>query len=55
MVEEHSWEDVAEGQKGAGKFRCKAVSGTWKDDLTPRQARIVEDALTSLLREFYPS
>ena len=55
VVEKHSWENVPEEKKGKGKFHRKAASGTWKEDLTPRQARIVEESLAPLIEEFYPS
>jgi hypothetical protein len=53
-VEEHSWENIPEEEKGEGKFRRKAAPGGWKDDLTPEQARIVEDTTRPLLEQFYP-
>lgn len=54
-VEKHSLENVPEGRKGRGKFVRKAASGTWNEDLTPRQLRIVEESLAPLIEEFYPS
>jgi hypothetical protein len=53
-VEKHSWENVPEEEKGEGKKRRKATPGGWKDDLTPRQVRIVEERTASLLKEYYP-
>ena len=53
-VEQHSWENVPEREKGRGKFYRKGTSGGWKDDLTPRQVEVVEKATASLLERFYP-
>jgi LPS sulfotransferase NodH len=53
-VEKHSWENVPEEEKGEGKFHRKAKPGGWREDLTPRQAEIVEGVAGPLLRELYP-
>ncbi len=53
-VEQHAWENVPEEEKGSGKRRRKATPGGWREDLTPEQARIVEDVTRPLLEEFYP-
>ena len=53
-VEKHSWENIPEEEKGDGKFHRKAKPGSWSEDLTARQARIVEDITAPLLNEFYP-
>lgn len=52
-VEKHSWESIPENMKGQGKFYRKASAGGWREDLTPRQARIVEENTAPLLQEFY--
>jgi hypothetical protein len=54
-VRKHAWEKVPEEEKGGGKFYRKASPGSWSEDLTPEQARIVEEITTPLLEEFYPS
>ena len=54
-VEEHSWENIPEKEKGEGKFYRKAAPGGWKEDLTPKQAEIVETITAPLLKEFYPA
>jgi hypothetical protein len=54
VVEEHSWENIPEGEKGSGKFARRGESGSWREDLTPEQARKVEEITGPLLREFYP-
>jgi hypothetical protein len=53
-VEEHSWERIPEDEKGEGKFRRKATPGGWREDLTPEQARLVEETTRPLLEQFYP-
>ena len=55
VVEKHSWENIPEGEKGEGKFYRKATPGGWREDLTPEQARIVEDVTAPLLKELYPA
>jgi Sulfotransferase family len=52
VVERHSWEKVPEKEKGAGTFYRKATPGGWQEDLTPEQARIVEDITAPLIEEF---
>lgn len=52
-VEKHSWENVPEAEKGAGKFYRKATLGGWREDLTPEQVKIVEEITAPLLEEFY--
>ena len=54
VVEAHSWEAVPREERGEGKFRRKARPGSWKEDLTPGQARVVEETTAPLLDEFYP-
>ncbi len=53
-VGKHSWESIPEEQKGEGKFYRKAKPGGWREDLTPGQARVVEEITAPLLRELYP-
>jgi Sulfotransferase domain len=54
-VEKHSWENIPEKQKGEGKFFRKATPGAWREDLTPKQAKVVERITTPLLNELYHS
>lgn len=54
VVERHSWENISEEEKGAGKRRRKARPGGWREDLTPEQVEIVEAKTAHLIREFYP-
>jgi hypothetical protein len=53
-VERHSWENVPANKKGPDKPHRKATPGGWKEDLTPEQARIVEELTVAILDEFYP-
>jgi hypothetical protein len=52
-VERQAWESIPEDMKGQGKFYRKASPGGWREDLTPKQAKIVEDVTAPLLEEFY--
>jgi hypothetical protein len=54
VVEKHAWENIPEKQKGPDKPRRKARPGGWQDDLTPEQARMVEEITTPIMNEFYP-
>jgi hypothetical protein len=42
-VDNAAWQRIPDGAKGDGKFFRKATPGAWVDDLTPDQARIVEE------------
>lgn len=52
-VEKHSWENVPEERKGAGKFYRKGTSGGWREDLTSEQVAIVEEITAPILEKFY--
>lgn len=52
-VEKHAWEAIPEEEKGQGKFHRKASPGGWREDLTPEQAKVVEEITAPLLAEFY--
>ena len=52
-VHKHSWENIPDGEKGKGKFYRKATPGGWREDLTPKQARVIEEVTRPLLEEFY--
>lgn len=54
VVEKHAWENIPEKQKGPDKPRRKAKPGGWREDLTPEQARMVEEITTPIMNEFYP-
>jgi len=53
-VAAHSWESIPQEKKGPGKIFRKATPGSWREDLTPEQVRIVEEITAPLLEEFYP-
>jgi hypothetical protein len=52
VVDRHSWENIPRRERGEGKFYRKATSGGWREDLTPEQAKIVEDIAGPLIEEF---
>lgn len=54
-VQKHTWENIPKDKRGAGKFYRKATPGGWKEDLTPRQAEIIETVTAPLLKELYPT
>lgn len=54
-MEKFSWASIPEAEKGPGKFFRKGEPGGWREDLTPEQVSIVEEANAPILREFYPS
>jgi hypothetical protein len=53
-VEKHSWERVPDEEKGRGKVHRKARPGSWSEDLTEEQGRMVERITAPLLELFYP-
>jgi hypothetical protein len=53
IVEEHSWENIPEGEKGEKRFFRKAIPGSWREDITPEQAEIVEQIAAPILDAFY--
>src|SRR5215213_9977414 len=52
-VEKHAWENIPKELKGGGKFFRKASPGGWREDLTPKQAEMVERITVPILDEFY--
>ena len=52
VVDKHSWENIPRRERGEGKFYRKATSGGWKEDLTPEQAKTVENITAPLIEEF---
>jgi hypothetical protein len=52
-VAKHSWEQVPDSDKGEGKFYRKARPGSWREDLSPEQVRIIEDITGPILAKFY--
>ena len=53
VVEAHQWSSVPEEKKGPGQFHRKASPGSWKDDLSADQIRIVEQTCAPVLSAFY--
>ena len=53
-VKRHSWESIPKEERGKGKFYRKAAPGGWREDLTPKQVKIVEKMTAPVLEEFYP-
>ena len=53
-VERHAFENIPPENRGLGKFRRRATPGGWREDLTPEQARTIEEITGPLLRQFYP-
>lgn len=54
VVEKHAWENIPEEKRGEGKFYRKASPGSWREDLTPEQAEVIERVTAPLLEELYP-
>ena len=52
-VDQFAWENIPETSKGRGKGRRKATPGGWREDLTPEQARIVEEQAAEVLEQYY--
>ena len=52
-VEKHAWENIPKDLKGEGKFFRKASPGGWREDLTPKQAEMIERITVPILDEFY--
>jgi len=53
VIEKRSWEMIPEEKKGEGKFFRKGTPGSWREDLSDEQARIIERITQPLLKEFY--
>ncbi len=53
VVEQHSWENIPEDEKGRGKFFRKAMPGSWQEDLASEQIETVERITAPILKEFY--
>jgi hypothetical protein len=52
-VAKQSWEQIPSSEKGTGKFYRKAQPGSWREDLTPKQIKLVEDITRSILSTYY--
>jgi hypothetical protein len=52
-VERHAWDAVPDEEKGPGKIIRKGAPGSWGDDLTPEEVRIVEGESAPIFEAFY--
>ena len=52
-VVKHSWARIPDEEKGKDKFFRKAQTGSWREDLSPEQVKIIEDTTGSLLSRYY--
>lgn len=53
VIEQHSWENIPPGEKGAGKFFRKGAVGAWTQDLTAEQADAIRALTTSIFGAWY--
>jgi hypothetical protein len=52
-VAKHSWARIPEEEKGKDKFFRKAQTGSWREDLSPEQIKIIEETTGPLLSRYY--
>ncbi len=52
-VLKHSWTRLPESEKGKDKFFRRAQPGSWRDDLSPEQIKIIEDITGPILSKYY--
>jgi hypothetical protein len=52
-VAKHSWAQVPESEKGKDKFFRKAQPGSWRDDLSPGQVKLIEHITGDVLSKYY--
>jgi hypothetical protein len=52
-VEKHAVQNLGTGERGRGQVLRKANVGSWEEDLTPAQARLVEEVTAPVLEAFY--
>jgi sulfotransferase family protein len=53
VIEKHTWENIPESKKGAGKFYRRGSPGGWAEDLTPEQVETVESITAPILERYY--
>jgi hypothetical protein len=46
---------IPEEKKGEGKFYRKASPGSWREDLTPKQIKMVEKETAPVIKAYYPA
>ena len=52
-VVKHSWTRLPEEKKGKDKFFRKAQPGSWREDLSPEQIKLIEDITGPILSKYY--
>jgi hypothetical protein len=52
-VAKHSWARIPDSEKGKDKFFRKAQPGSWRDDLSPWQIKLIENITGPILSEYY--
>jgi hypothetical protein len=52
-VAKHSWARIPESEKGKDKFFRKAQPGSWRDDLSPGQVKLIEHVTGSIISKYY--
>jgi hypothetical protein len=52
-VVNHSWTQIPDSEKGSGKFYRRAQPGSWKNDLSSEQIKIIEDITGPILSSYY--
>ncbi|MGH3347378.1 MAG: sulfotransferase family protein [Nocardioides sp.] len=52
-VQKYAWERVPEEDRGEDKFFRKATPGSWSEDLSDDQVKVVEEAGQSIMDRFY--
>ncbi len=52
-VMKHSWARVPDSEKGKDKFFRKAQPGSWRDDLSSEQIKLIEDITGPILSNYY--
>jgi O-antigen biosynthesis protein len=52
-VVKHSWARVPEEEKGKDKFFRKAQPGSWREDLSSEQVKLIEDITDPILSKYY--
>jgi hypothetical protein len=52
-VMKHSWTRIPDSEKGKDKFFRKAQPGSWRDDLSAEQIRLIEEITRPILSRYY--
>ena len=54
VVKKRAWDNIPQEKKGQGRFHRKASPGSWSEDLTPEQAKVVGRITAPILEALYP-